>query len=269
MESFSRFMYLPWELRSHIWKLSMEPRDIHIELLSSTEAIWRSRSKPPTLLHVCQESRRHLIEKYYTCDFWGPRDDVSPRDAKCRQYAWTNFELDRIWVNQEILHLLGNELPRLGVRHLIINCGMVVSNFLIVTYFRSHLDHLPMFAGLRSVLLGIDIRLRNLSWKREALSIVALCYDLCLQLTDADIRIVTTSCREPEIWEGDLLYAFMRQLKLDEPLVKATLRLPSDVKRRHLPNLEGYKARHGWEEIVGEARRIDGVGQKYLDWRTV
>ncbi|KAK8136168.1 hypothetical protein PG984_004108 [Apiospora sp. TS-2023a] len=81
---FHPFSRLPPELRQHIWSLSIEPRE-HI-LFNDNRPLRRFRQ--PTLLHVCSESRNHLVKFHYVKSFTGTFS-TSP-------YQWVNFDVDTV-----------------------------------------------------------------------------------------------------------------------------------------------------------------------------
>ncbi|KAH7354240.1 hypothetical protein B0T11DRAFT_321026 [Plectosphaerella cucumerina] len=98
---FHHFTLLPFELRQHIWELSIEPRRVVVRPRGVTfetkeERMWYGGVDPclppltmaPGSLHACTESRSYLL-RYYTKAFLR---DSAPF------YIWVNFDIDTICV---------------------------------------------------------------------------------------------------------------------------------------------------------------------------
>ncbi|RDL36657.1 uncharacterized protein BP5553_06009 [Venustampulla echinocandica] len=66
-QTFSRFNLLPLELRFKVWDYSIN--SIDPDVISAwwdpTHRVFRSRRKPPAVLHCCQESRREGLKTYF------------------------------------------------------------------------------------------------------------------------------------------------------------------------------------------------------------
>lgn len=80
--SFTLFMYLPFELRARIWKLTAEPRTVKVVYP------WNIVQYPiPPIVQTCREARQlGVYRKVY------PKDH--PRPAFNQRYSWVNCELD-------------------------------------------------------------------------------------------------------------------------------------------------------------------------------
>ncbi|KAL7908159.1 hypothetical protein GGI35DRAFT_55267 [Trichoderma velutinum] len=90
MSTFHPFPRLPIELRIRIWNLTAFPRMVHVKLQSGSRwgnfgLQYTATSTPcPSVVQVCQESRRHApYQRAFTNGF-------EPR------YIWVNFEIDMI-----------------------------------------------------------------------------------------------------------------------------------------------------------------------------
>lgn len=63
LNEFRLFYSLPFELRSKIWSMGLSiPREV--EIICKPFTNFKSSNKPPTLLHVCRESREEALKIY-------------------------------------------------------------------------------------------------------------------------------------------------------------------------------------------------------------
>ncbi|EAW25197.1 2EXR domain-containing protein [Aspergillus fischeri NRRL 181] len=91
MAAFRLFPHLPFELRSRIWELTVEPRTVEVRV-KKDNGLWgkilhvTSSTPVPAVLQVCHESRNQGL---YQQAFKFP-SGVEPR------YVWVNFEIDMI-----------------------------------------------------------------------------------------------------------------------------------------------------------------------------
>jgi hypothetical protein len=62
------FASLPFEIRLKIWELSQVPRVLQVqEFPDNGKRQWRSRSSPPNLFAICQDSRAFAFRRYKFC----------------------------------------------------------------------------------------------------------------------------------------------------------------------------------------------------------
>jgi hypothetical protein len=87
MALFTIFSKLPIELRTKIWKLTLQPRIIEIQF-TNKKAVY-TKSKLPTTLYVSKESRA-AVEKFYPFCFGSVWHKYQTR---------FNFDLDTIFLN--------------------------------------------------------------------------------------------------------------------------------------------------------------------------
>ncbi|EGO58639.1 hypothetical protein NEUTE1DRAFT_39715 [Neurospora tetrasperma FGSC 2508] len=108
--SFHLFPHLPWEIRSRIWELTIEPRTVDVRISHEWEDVsndvkakynhsrlgpLRSRSSTPVPapLQACREARSHLSSvtkgryRFYQKAFSHP-------PAAESRYIWVNFDVD-------------------------------------------------------------------------------------------------------------------------------------------------------------------------------
>lgn len=110
MASFRLFPRLPFELRSRVWELTVEPRTVEVryETGSQEQLLHATSSTPvPATLQTCSEARHHLSRKAYQRSFTA---GTEPR------YVWVNFALDMISIGGPLFHLFESE--RLLIRRL-------------------------------------------------------------------------------------------------------------------------------------------------------
>lgn len=86
MPSISFFSKLPIELRTIIWRMTLEPRIVELEYCAS--GFFELYSDPPALL-VCQDSRNAVIDQYPLC--FG----TTTQPARTR----FNFALDTLYID--------------------------------------------------------------------------------------------------------------------------------------------------------------------------
>lgn len=115
MDSFSR---LPFELRSYIWTLTIEPRRT-VEVRTRIKDLCKFASVPdpelwgdlyffspmpvPAALHVCHESRSAIERQYERAFTHGAGE----------RYIWVNFDLDIISIGETSLEQIDSEAPRI------------------------------------------------------------------------------------------------------------------------------------------------------------
>ncbi|RYO99404.1 hypothetical protein DL764_006826 [Monosporascus ibericus] len=116
------FASLPYELRSHIWSLAVEPRRITKVRMKKSGGSFSKKQRqqgkdilyettstpPPALMHVCRESRQHApYQRAFTAG-------TEPR------WTWVNFELDIFCVSSlysiEDIVSHRSEVQRLQIR---------------------------------------------------------------------------------------------------------------------------------------------------------
>lgn len=115
--TFHPFQCLPSELRSRVWRLSLEPRLIDIRLKEVSLRGGKLLPSPPperplpppykspvpTIFHVCQESRHDVISKY--CPF----DGTTFRPA---EGTLINLEIDTVYCPDELFNLEDQIMPK-------------------------------------------------------------------------------------------------------------------------------------------------------------
>lgn len=132
--SFHLFPHLPWEIRSRIWELTIEPRTVDVRISHSWEDIsaavkakynhfslgplrLRSSTPVPALLQACREARGHLSSvtkgryRFYQKAFSHPPAVVSASEtARCEmtpedrpeELGGLQAESRYIWVNFDV-----------------------------------------------------------------------------------------------------------------------------------------------------------------------
>lgn len=106
--SFHLFPQFPPDIRRRIWRLSIEPREVHVKrgpsLLSSapnnTDPVWKSSTRLPAGLRICRESRSLLSSTYYA--------RAIPDELDFR-FMWVNFDIDTIRINEQDAVGLGHD----------------------------------------------------------------------------------------------------------------------------------------------------------------
>ncbi len=101
MSTFHHFSRLPSELRSRIWELSIEPRDVVLRHAPSRVPTWRSPTPPLAAMQVCRESHS-VIQGFYDKAFvnvQAPSATVA-RGSGLERYIRINFNIDTICVRQ-------------------------------------------------------------------------------------------------------------------------------------------------------------------------
>ncbi len=108
MATFHLFPSLPFEIRSRIWKFTIEPRTVEVRvfhkllppfdrLVSGPSVQYLATLTPvPATLHACREAR-HL--GLYQQGFSELSDDP---DVMGRRYIWLSWELDMISIGTEL-----------------------------------------------------------------------------------------------------------------------------------------------------------------------
>lgn len=106
MSQFYLFSRLPAELRLCIWELAMEPREVAVGNFMKR----RSRTAPPSILHVCVEARSHL-EGFYIKRI---AEGMPPN------HSLVNVEIDSVYCTQGDIRRTLGEIPR--IQHLLVEC---------------------------------------------------------------------------------------------------------------------------------------------------
>ena len=97
-ESFTVFPLLPTELRLKIWEhVADRPNTVELSCTPTASYLpdgrWFSHSKPPTIFHICLESRAVAMALYDVLTF---SPDVV--GIPCKAELYINFAVDTLWV---------------------------------------------------------------------------------------------------------------------------------------------------------------------------
>lgn len=109
MATFHPFTRLPFEIRTRIWEITVEPRTVEIGFKREKKtwgAILHATSSTPVpaILHVCYEARNlGLYERAFSFGF-------EPR------HLWVNFEMDMISIGRADFKIIRAE--RINIRRL-------------------------------------------------------------------------------------------------------------------------------------------------------
>ncbi|KAH7007286.1 hypothetical protein EDB80DRAFT_456810 [Ilyonectria destructans] len=109
MSTFHPFARLPLELRTRIWEMTVEPRNVEVRFkdefrVEGSVYYWMSSTPGPGILQACHEARN--LGLYQRAFSFGNK----PR------YTWVNFEMDMISLGDTDIRNIVDE--RLDIRRL-------------------------------------------------------------------------------------------------------------------------------------------------------
>ncbi len=212
MSGFHDFQRLPPELRSQIWKLAMDPREISFVTSERYHPESRSPMAPRALvaplLHACWESRM-LMKKLYKKVVFGSM-------ALNRCYVWVNYDLDTVFLDYFKIH----HLPHLNpdwIRRLALHrrqCPPFPGWF--QHYMGECLSFIGRLPNLTDVLLNFEAscersHLRSPPWHPIEYTVMVECYATC-RPAHFNLRIIDVSSDPDAVLSRDNFLCLLQEL---------------------------------------------------------
>jgi len=151
--TFIHFSQLPLELRLAIWSLTLRPRVVEIRYSRLLNNGFKSSSRLPVALQICQESRSRVLDQYPFC--FGSL--FHPGNIRF------SFALDTLYipgaVTWDVNHLLGilKNLELLSIKRLAISANVLPSGAVPNETFRAAVKRaVEKFTGLEELLIVFD-----------------------------------------------------------------------------------------------------------------